>query len=249
MWSGPSASISAQFGTPAQRWGPDREGCATEGVEATDGENSDDPAADRPARFTSRSTAAACRPDRPDSRSGRGRPATAPAARPDRGRPARARPTANTPRPVLGDKAYSHPSTRAVLPPGGDPFTSPEKSDQVARRQAKALRWPYIVLRPPAPRRAQIDAERIVVERCFNPTRIVPDPAHPLREAGEPDRHRGRRAVATRHRLTGIVLEPSRAGARKMTKIGIFGDVGIVTCSSELQSRVDTRCGGPLHSE
>ena len=42
------------------------------------------------------------------------------------------------PERVLADKAYSHPSTRAALRARGIAFTSPEKSDQIARRRAKA---------------------------------------------------------------------------------------------------------------
>jgi transposase len=77
-------------------------------------------------------------------REGPGRPRT----RPDR---------------VLADKAYSHPSTRVALRRRGIAFTSPEKSDQIARRAAKGARGG----RPPAfdPHRY---AERNVVERCFN---------------------------------------------------------------------------------
>jgi transposase len=64
---------------------------------------------------------------------------------------------------VLADKAYSHPSTRAALRARGIAFTSPQKSDQIARRAAKGSRGG----RPPAfdPQRY---AGRNVVERCFN---------------------------------------------------------------------------------
>ncbi len=64
---------------------------------------------------------------------------------------------------VLADKAYSHPCTRAALRRRGVAFTSPEKSDQMARRAAKGSRGG----RPPAfdPQRY---AGRNVVERCFN---------------------------------------------------------------------------------
>ncbi|HEV7580853.1 MAG TPA: transposase, partial [Mycobacterium sp.] len=34
---------------------------------------------------------------------------------------------------VLADKAYSHPCTRAAMRARGIAFTSPEKSDQIAR--------------------------------------------------------------------------------------------------------------------
>lgn len=67
------------------------------------------------------------------------------------------------PERVLADKAYSYPSTRAALRVRGIAFTSPEKSDQIARRQAKGSRGG----RPPA-----FDPDtytnRNVVERCFN---------------------------------------------------------------------------------
>ncbi len=57
----------------------------------------------------------------PVGRDGPGRPRT----RPDR---------------VRADKAYSHPSTRAALRRRKIAFTSPEKSDQISRRRAKASR-------------------------------------------------------------------------------------------------------------
>ena len=64
---------------------------------------------------------------------------------------------------VLADKAYSHPSTRAALRSRGIRFTSPERSDQLARRAARGSTGG----RPP-----RFDAEaykgRNVVERCFN---------------------------------------------------------------------------------
>lgn len=66
------------------------------------------------------------------------------------------------PQAVIADKAYSHPSTRTALAARRVRFTSPEKSDQIARRQAKGSAGG----RPPA-----FDAEqyqqRNVVERCF----------------------------------------------------------------------------------
>lgn len=77
-------------------------------------------------------------------RDGPGRPRT----RPDR---------------VLADKAYAHPSTRRAMRARGIAFTSPEKSDQIARRRAKGSRGG----RPPA-FDAQLYADRNVVERCFN---------------------------------------------------------------------------------
>jgi len=73
------------------------------------------------------------------------------------GRP-RSRPEA-----VLADKAYAHPSTRTALRSRRIRFTSPERSDQIARRAARGSAGG----RPPA-----FDAEeykrRNVVERCFN---------------------------------------------------------------------------------
>jgi transposase len=73
------------------------------------------------------------------------------------GRP-RSRPEA-----VLADRAYSYPSTRQALPKRRIRFTSPERSDQVARRRMKGRAGG----RPPA-----FDAEdykrRNVVEQCFN---------------------------------------------------------------------------------
>jgi transposase len=74
-----------------------------------------------------------------------------------RGRP-RSRPEA-----VLADKAYSHPSTRAALRSRGIRFTSPERSDQQARRAAKGSAGG----RPPAFDREEYK-RRNVVERCFN---------------------------------------------------------------------------------
>lgn len=67
------------------------------------------------------------------------------------------------PERVLADKAYSHPSTRRAMRERGIAFTSPEKSDQIARRQAKGSRGG----RPPR-FDPGIYADRNVVERCFN---------------------------------------------------------------------------------
>lgn len=77
--------------------------------------------------------------------------------RPGPGRP-RTRPDR-----VLADKAYSHPSTRSALRARGIAFTSPEKSDQIARRKTKGSRGG----RPPA-FDPTVYADRNVVERCFN---------------------------------------------------------------------------------
>jgi transposase len=63
---------------------------------------------------------------------------------------------------VVADRAYSHPSTRAALRARGITFTSPERCDQRARRQAKGSAGG----RPPAFDQA-IYAGRNVVERCF----------------------------------------------------------------------------------
>ena len=64
---------------------------------------------------------------------------------------------------IRADKAYSHPSTREALRAKRIKFTSPERSDQVARRQAKGSA---------GGRPVGFDAEsykgRNVVERCFN---------------------------------------------------------------------------------
>ncbi|WP_346094607.1 IS5 family transposase, partial [Pseudonocardia benzenivorans] len=64
---------------------------------------------------------------------------------------------------VVADKAYSHPSTRAAMRRRGVGFTSPEREDQIARRQAKGSRGG----RPPA-FDPTVYAGRNVVERCFN---------------------------------------------------------------------------------
>ena len=68
-----------------------------------------------------------------------------------------------TPQAVLADKAYSHPSTRAALGARRIRFTSPERSDQVARRKAKGSAGG----RPPAFDREEYK-RRNLVERCFN---------------------------------------------------------------------------------
>ena len=64
---------------------------------------------------------------------------------------------------LLGDKAYSHPSTRTELRSRRIKHTIPERSDQIARRQAKGS----IGGRPPA-----FDTDlyglRNTVERGFN---------------------------------------------------------------------------------
>ena len=67
------------------------------------------------------------------------------------------------PERVLADKAYSHPSTRAALRQRGIAFTSPERSDQIARRAAKGSRGG----RPPS-FDPLVYADRNVVERFFN---------------------------------------------------------------------------------
>lgn len=77
--------------------------------------------------------------------------------RPGSGRP-RSKPEA-----VLADKAYSHPSTRAGMRARRIRFTSPERSDQKARRAANGSAGG----RPPAFDREEYKG-RNVVERCFN---------------------------------------------------------------------------------
>jgi transposase len=67
------------------------------------------------------------------------------------------------PERVLADKAYSHPSTRAALRRRGIAFTSPEKSDQIARRHSKGSRGGRPPVFDPI-----IYADRNVVERFFN---------------------------------------------------------------------------------
>jgi transposase len=67
------------------------------------------------------------------------------------------------PEAVLADKAYSHPSTRAALRKRGVRFTSPERADQIARRQAKGSTGG----RPPMVDLVEYK-NRNVVERCFN---------------------------------------------------------------------------------
>jgi transposase len=64
---------------------------------------------------------------------------------------------------VVADKAYSHPSTRAALRRRGIAFTSPERRDQIAHRQARGSRGG----RPPG-FDPELYAGRDVVERCFN---------------------------------------------------------------------------------
>lgn len=78
-------------------------------------------------------------------------------ARSGPGRP-RSRPDA-----VIADKAYSHPSTRRALRERRIRFTSPERSDQIARRKAAGSRGG----RPPA-FDAELYKQRNVVERCFS---------------------------------------------------------------------------------
>jgi transposase len=63
---------------------------------------------------------------------------------------------------VVADRAYSHPSTRAALRARGIAFTSPERADQIAYREAKGSAGG----RPPA-FHPDAYAGRNVVERCF----------------------------------------------------------------------------------
>lgn len=64
---------------------------------------------------------------------------------------------------MLADKAYSHPSTRAALRSRGIAFTSPERSDQLARRAARGSAGG----RPPRFNPESYKG-RNVVERYFN---------------------------------------------------------------------------------
>ena len=64
---------------------------------------------------------------------------------------------------LLGDKAYSHPSTRTELRSRRIQHTIPERSDQIARRQAKGSAGG----RPPA-FDAALYGLRNTVERGFN---------------------------------------------------------------------------------
>jgi transposase len=64
---------------------------------------------------------------------------------------------------LIADKAYSHPSTRKALRQKGIRAVIPEKSDQLARRQARGSSGG----RPPA-FDAQAYRDRNVVERTFN---------------------------------------------------------------------------------
>lgn len=79
--------------------------------------------------------------------------------------PSRASGPARRRRPdrVVADKAYSHPSTREALRHKGIKVTIPERSDQIAHRQAKGAAGG----RPPA-FDPQIYRGRNVVERAFN---------------------------------------------------------------------------------
>jgi transposase len=153
-------------GPPAQRWGPEKGGTTTDWIEALaiDGEalgrsrggltSKIHIAVDGRGLPMSVILTAGQAGDNPQllplldaisvGRDGPGRPRK----RPDR---------------VLADKAYSHPSTRDALRGRGIAFTSPERSDQIARRAAKGSRGG----RPPAFDPAMY-ADRNVVERCFN---------------------------------------------------------------------------------
>ncbi len=66
------------------------------------------------------------------------------------------------PEAVIADKAYSHPPTRQAMRRRGVRFTSPERSDQAARRRAKGARGG----RPPRFDQEEYD-RRNVVERAF----------------------------------------------------------------------------------
>jgi len=76
-----------------------------------------------------------------------------------------------TPGPGARRQAYSHPSTRTALRRRGIKFTSPQRRDQIARRQRrKGSRGG----RPPA-FEAERYADRNVVERCVNRLRQFRD--------------------------------------------------------------------------
>jgi transposase len=64
---------------------------------------------------------------------------------------------------LIADKAYAHDSTRAALRRRGIRHTIPERSDQIARRGAKASSGG----RPPTFDK-DVYRERNQVERCFN---------------------------------------------------------------------------------
>ena len=64
---------------------------------------------------------------------------------------------------ILADKAYSHPSTRAALRRRGIRFTSPERTDQIARRATKGSGGGQPPGFDPI-----LYVGRNVVERCFN---------------------------------------------------------------------------------
>lgn len=74
------------------------------------------------------------------------------------------------PESVIADKAYSHPSTRQEMRRRGVRFTSPERSDQAARRRAKGARGG----RPPRFDREEY-ARRNVVERAFARLKLFRD--------------------------------------------------------------------------
>jgi transposase len=153
-------------GPPAQRWSPEKGGCTTEWIEdlAVDGE-----ALGRSrGGLTSKIHAAV---------DGRGLPMSiilTPGQAGDnpqllplldqisvrRDGPGRPR---KRPERVLADKAYSHPSTRTELRRRGIAFTSPEKTDQIARRLAKGSRGGRPPVFDPV-----VYADRNVVERFFN---------------------------------------------------------------------------------
>jgi transposase len=165
-WSGPSASTPPRSGPTSIPRGPGKGGCTTEWIEglAVDGEHlgrsrggltskihlgvdgrglpmsillTPGQAGDNPQLLPLLDQIAM-------GRDGPGRPRK----RPDR---------------VVADKAYSHPSTRAALRQRGVGFTSPERRDQIAYRQAKGSCGG----RPPA-FDAEVYAGHNVVEGCFN---------------------------------------------------------------------------------
>ena len=99
----------------------------------------------------------------------------------------------NRPEAVLADKAYSHPSTRAALRARRVRFTSPERADQIARRQGHGARGG----RPPA---VDFDEYKQAQRRraMLQPAQAIPRLRHPLRQTR---RLLPRRDPHHRHRL------------------------------------------------
>ena len=144
---------------------------------------------------------------------------------------------------VLADKAYSHPSTRAALRRRGIAFTSPEKSDQTARRATKGQPGrAFTDLRPVALRRPQRH------RALRQPAQAVPRPGHPLPQASVPpplrDRHRGHRVVAahslTEHALVGCVTLLNMLKARAAAAIELYHQLVTADKFDELEQLLRT---------